>query len=396
MQARSSQLGRIHMTYKVPMNVSLHRFSTKPGIPRNITRSRLLVMEELLKKVLERNEATKKPLSAVPWKPDQPHAQPLFTYDRSAQAWTPAPPADPTPRSLHQRDDAGNGITRLRVYSWNIDFMLPLAKARMDAALEHLRSLTSSLPPSIAAVVFLQECVEEDLATIGAADWVRSGFVRTDVDGSNWQACYGTTTLVDRRLGVAACFRVHYAQTRMERDALFVDVVLNSTSSSASGGSGAPKTIRLCNSHLESLALSPPLRPAQVQVMATHMRAAGVHAGIAAGDFNAIEAVDRTLHATHGLRDAYLEVSGGREDSEEGYTWGQQAATSLRERFGCSRMDKVYFTSGGGLRLHGFERFGRDVLVRGEEEGERIRALGFEKPWITDHLGVTAEFEVVD
>ncbi|KAI1805656.1 Endonuclease/exonuclease/phosphatase [Daldinia bambusicola] len=342
-------------------------------------------MEELFKKALAHNEATKKPLSAVPWEPDQPHPQPLFTYDPSTHAWTPVAEAKPS-----RKDHTGSEITRLKLYSWNIDFMLPFAQARMAAALAHLHDLTSKLPSSTAAVIFLQECVEEDLATIGGTEWVRNKFNRTDVDWSNWQAYYGTTTLVDRRLDVAACFRVHYAQTRMERDALFVDTVLSSSSSS-----GARKTVRLCNSHLESLALEPPLRPAQARLMATHMRAEGVHAGIAAGDFNAVQAFDRTLHVDNGLKDAYLEVSGGKEDAEEGYTWGQQAATSLRGRFGCSRMDKVYFTS-GGLRLHGFERFGRDVLVSGEEEGEKIRELGFEKAWITDHLGVTAEFEVVD
>ncbi|OTB18028.1 hypothetical protein K445DRAFT_315784 [Daldinia sp. EC12] len=344
-------------------------------------------MEELFKKALEHNEATKKPLSAVPWKPDQPYAQPFFTYDRSKQAWTPA-----EPKALGNKDSR-NGINRLRLYSWNIDFMLPFAKARMDAALEHLHELTSKLPSSTATVIFLQECVEEDLATIGEKEWVRDKFNVTNVDGRNWQAYYGTTTLIDRRLDITSLFRVHYEKTRMERDALVIETALPSPVVGAGAGASS-RTVRLCNSHLESLAVDPPLRPAQVRVLATHMRAPGVHAGLAAGDFNAIQPFDRTLHADHGLKDAYLEL-GGREDSEEGYTWGQQAATSLRERFGCSRMDKVYFT-GTGLRLHSFERFGQDVLASGEEERKGIRELGFEKPWITDHLGVVAEFEVVD
>ncbi|KAI0851768.1 Endonuclease/exonuclease/phosphatase [Daldinia vernicosa] len=338
-------------------------------------------MDELIKKAIQENEATRKPLSAVPWKPDQPYAQPFFTYDRSKQAWT---SAEPKPV---QQGGGGNGINRLRLYSWNIDFMLPFAKARMNAALDHLDDLTSKLPSSTAAVIFLQECIEEDLDTIGEKEWVREKFNVTDVDGSNWQAHYGTTTLVDRRLAITSCFRVHYEKTRMDRDALVVDISLLNNST--------PKTLRLCNSHLESLALEPPLRPAQVRVLATHMRAPGVHGALAAGDFNAVQPFDRGLHADNGLRDAYLEV-GGREDSEAGYTWGQQAATSMRERFGCSRMDKVYFT--GGLKVCGFERFGADVQVSGERERERreIEELGFEKPWITDHLGVVAEFEVVD
>ncbi|KAI8957123.1 Endonuclease/exonuclease/phosphatase [Daldinia sp. FL1419] len=339
-------------------------------------------MEELVKKAIQQTEATRKHPSAVPWKPDQPYAQPFFTFDRAKKTWA---SAEPKPKPV-QNGGGASGINRLRLYSWNIDFMLPFAKARMDAALDHLKGLTSGLPSSTAAVIFLQECIEEDLDTIGEKEWVRDAFHRTDADGGNWQAHYGTTTLVDRRLDITACFRVHYEKTRMERDAFVVETVLHSPS-------GELKTIRLCNSHLESLALEPPFRPAQVQVLAEHMRAPNVHAALAAGDFNAIQPFDRTLHADNGLKDAYLEL-GGQEDSDEGYTWGQQAATAMRERFGCSRMDKVYFT--GGLKLLSFERFGGDVEVSDKVERKQIEELGFEKPWVTDHLGVVAEFEVVD
>lgn len=119
-----------------------------------------------------------------------------------------------------------------------------------------------------------------------------------------------------------------------------------------------------------------------------------MHAGLVAGDFNAIQPFDRTLHVddNNDLKDAFLEL-GGKEDTEEGYTWGQQAATKLRTQFGCSRMDKVYFC--GRVKLLSFERFGQDVLVEGQEEGKKIVELGFEKPWVTDHLGVTAELEVL-
>jgi len=111
-----------------------------------------------------------------------------------------------------------------------------------------------------------------------------------------------------------------------------------------------------------------------------------------AGDFNAIQDLDRCLHFNNGLKDAYLEL-GGEEDSEEGYTWGQQAATSKREQFGCSRMDKVFFC--GGLQLRGFERFGAGVELGDTKEREETVRLGFERPWITDHLGVVARFEVM-
>ncbi|KAI1413741.1 Endonuclease/exonuclease/phosphatase [Hypoxylon sp. FL1857] len=334
-------------------------------------------MEELFKKAVKHNEEMKKSPDSVPWKLDQPHPQPYYTYNGSKQAWE---SAEPKPR---QQANNAPGIARLALLSWNIDFMLPFAKERMNAALDHLNGLTSKLPSSTAAVIFLQECLVEDLGTIGEKGWVRDKFNMTDVDDSNWASgYYGTTTLVDRRLDITSCFRVHYEKTGMERDGLFVDVLL---------GSSQPKTIRLCNTHLESLALDPPFRPAQMQVVAKYLHADCIGGALAAGDFNAMQPFDRTLHSDNNLKDAYLEL-GGKEDSDEGYTWGQQAATSLRRMFGCSRMDKVYFT--GNLKLHSFERFGADIQVTGKKEVDEIIALGFEKPWITDHLGIVAEVEV--
>ncbi|KAF2683134.1 hypothetical protein K458DRAFT_390406 [Lentithecium fluviatile CBS 122367] len=46
-----------------------------------------------------------------------------------------------------------------------------------------------------------------------------------------------------------------------------------------------------------------------------------VAAGLIAGDFNAIQPFDRTLHFNYDLKDTYLKL-GGEEDSHEGYTWG--------------------------------------------------------------------------
>ncbi|KAI0180935.1 Endonuclease/exonuclease/phosphatase [Hypoxylon sp. FL1284] len=345
-------------------------------------------MDAIIQAAIRQNDEAAKPESAVPWKPDEPHAQPFYTYDGAKQAWE-AAECKPAAEAAGAR-----GVARLALFSWNIDFMLPCARERMDAALEHLGGLVSQLAPDTAAVIFLQECVASDLQTIGEKPWVREKFHATDVDPSNWATRYGTTTLVDRRLDLTACFRVHYRQTRMQRDAFFVDVAVVPGGDISS--SNKKKTIRLCNTHLESLALSPPLRPAQMQLAASYMRAAGVDGALAAGDFNAIQPSDRGLHAANGLRDAYLE-RGGREDADGGCTWGQQAATTLRDRFGCSRMDKVYLTAGDGdpLRLQDFRTFGADVQVAEPALRERIVGLGFEKPWITDHLGIVATVEVV-
>ncbi|KAI1339208.1 Endonuclease/exonuclease/phosphatase [Xylariaceae sp. FL0016] len=333
-------------------------------------------MDEIIHNAIKRNEEMKKPLDSVPWTPDQPHPQSYYEFDSSARDWKPITNAE-TPSSSQLR--------RLALYSWNIDFMLPFDAPRMEAALAELKKLVGEAKADTAIVIYLQECVVPDLATIGEQAWVRENFYVTDVDSTEWASgYYGTTTLIDRRLPVADCFRVHYQQTRMERDAFFVDVLL---------GKNADRKVRLCNTHLESLAFDPPFRPPQMEIAARFMKDDGLHGAMAAGDFNAIQDFDRTLHSNNGLKDAYLEL-GGKEDSDEGYTWGQQAATNLRDRFGCSRMDKVYYH--GGLKLEEFQRFGADVQLIDPQQKQRLADLGFEKPWITDHLGVMAEVSIVE
>ncbi|RYP13138.1 hypothetical protein DL767_010897 [Monosporascus sp. MG133] len=345
-------------------------------------------MEELMQKAMQQAIALKIQPDSIPWKPDEPWAQPYYSWNTDKEEWQPIKPS-----ASHSSDQTHyTGITTLALYSWNIDFMLPFPETRMDAALAHLEELTAQLLSTTptAVGISLQECVPSDLVAISQKQWIRDRFYITDIDASAWASgLYGTTTLVDRRLGITSCFRVHYSKTRMERDALFVDVVMP-----ASSGHG--KKLRLCNTHLESLALEPPFRPSQMQLVATHMHADGVAGAIAAGDFNAIQPFDNSLHSDNGLKDAYLEL-GGQENRDEGYTWGQQALPALRERFGCSRMDKVYFC-GGGLKLLSFERFGADVEIHEEEKEQRdqLLSLGFEKPWVTDHLGVKAVFNLTN
>lgn len=260
--------------------------------------------------------------------------------------------------------------------------MLPHANARISAALTHLNSLITPTRSTALTVIFLQEMLASDLDMISMHPEIRTHFHVTDDTPMFWESGhYGTVTLIDKRLPIKDVFRVHYSDTKMERDALFVDVV----------HPNSEKPIRLCNTHLESLIADPPLRPAQVKLAAKFMHEDSVAASILAGDLNAIQPFDKTLHSDNDLKDAYLEL-GGDEDGAVGHTWGQQAATSLREQFGTSRMDKVFF--GGAIEVAGFEKFGMDVLVEEQDVADDLLKLGLEQPWVTDHLGVRADFEV--
>ncbi|KAL8758315.1 MAG: hypothetical protein Q9184_003961 [Pyrenodesmia sp. 2 TL-2023] len=232
----------------------------------------------------------------------------------------------------------------------------------------------------------LQEMTRIDLQLIQNAAWVRERFNVTDIDNSNWQGeGYGTTTLIDHRLPVKTVYRVFY-KTNMQRDGLFVDLLVRSGDDERN----QKVVIRLCNTHLESLRSDTPLRPAQLAVVAKQLHDSSVRGGLVAGDFNAIQDFDRTLHGENGLKDSYLEL-GGQEDSEEGYTWGQQVHTWLRERYGCTRMDKVLYC--GDLRVDGLQRIGVGVKVE-ESERAKLRNAGAME-YVTDHYGLMADVTVI-
>ncbi|KAL1963126.1 hypothetical protein VTN77DRAFT_8669 [Rasamsonia byssochlamydoides] len=115
----------------------------------------------------------------------------------------------------------------------------------MAGALEYLEKLykqttSTSTTATTPVVILLQEMLESDLAQIQQAGWIREHFYVTDLTPEFWEsALYGTTTLIDKRFEVQRVFRVHYGSTRMQRDALFVDVsVQPATSAQGSDSSG--------------------------------------------------------------------------------------------------------------------------------------------------------------
>jgi len=258
--------------------------------------------------------------------------------------------------------------------------MLPYTDERMLPALKYVESHVNGT--SLPTVIMLQEMLETDLALVQAQPWVRGNYHVTDVDNKYWESGhYGTCTLVPKALPINSVFRVHYEQTGMERDGLFVDVEFDNN-----------QVIRICNTHLESLIADPPKRPHQLATAAKWMHSSEVNGSVLGGDLNAIQPFDETLHSDNDLQDAYL-TFGGKEHSDEGYTWGQMAPTKLRNMFGCSRMDKLFFC--GRLKCERFERFGHGVEV--EEENVKqalISEEGLEAGWVTDHLGVKAEFSI--
>jgi len=64
----------------------------------------------------------------------------------------------------------------------------------------------------------------------------------------------------------------------------------------------------------------------------------------------------------------------------------------LRVMYGCSRMDKIFYC--GKANVTKLERIGIDVEVESEDDKQLLMQQGLEKGWVTDHLGLIAEFAV--
>jgi tyrosyl-DNA phosphodiesterase 2 len=283
--------------------------------------------------------------------------------------------------------------TKIRLISWNIDILVPFGHERMSAALAYLETLISSSPPEVPIVIFLQEMSPSDMQLIRDAGWVKQAFMLADLDQKNWLGgMYGTQVLVDRRLTVERVFRVPWV-SRFDRDGLFVDLCLRSDGREEKDTHDARREnaviLRLCNTHLESLVANPPIRPLQLSAAAKYLHEENVAAALLAGDLNAIEPFDRSLHSDNGLEDAYLTL-GSKEDNEEGYTWGIQVPQWLKDKFGPSRMDKILYR--GELKPQCFERIGIDVKVD-DSVKEEVWKKGAEE-WVTDHYGVMGDFEL--
>lgn len=278
---------------------------------------------------------------------------------------------------------SSHSVATIRLITWNIDAEAQCGPLRMAGALRYLEGLTNTFPREIPLVICFQEVVRNDLMLLQAAPWVRARFALTDIDTNHWKApYYGTTTLVDRRLPLARVYRAFYKDTQMDRDGLYVDIATKPSTPSQ-------RILRFCNTHLESLDATPPLRPAQFAEASQHLHSPSIHAGILAGDLNAIEPFDRALHVTYDFKDAYLEA-GGKEDSHEGYTWGYQSYAEVQDKFGCGRLDKVLFC--GRVKVRGLQRIGIGVKV---EEAKRTKMRSFGAlEFVTDHYGLMADVAV--
>lgn len=280
-----------------------------------------------------------------------------------------------------QTDNKSMSGSQLRLLTWNIDVMQSGTKIRMSAAITYLKGVVDATPTDQPLVIFLQEMCVSDLKQLQNTEWIQKLFYITDLTSSDWDdPYYGTTTLVDRRLSISKVFRVHF-RSQFGRDGLFVDINTGRDN----------KVLRFCNTHLESLVSMPPLRPPQLALAAKYLHAVDAHAGILAGDLNAIQPFDKTLHIDNDLQDAFLTI-GGEEGQEEGFTWGYQSNEHSMKKYGPCRMDKVFFC--GNVSVETLDRIGIGEKVE-DSRREELQRLTGGLDWITDHYGLAVVFNIL-
>lgn len=252
-----------------------------------------------------------------------PIFHPWYRFDSSVNKWVSFDPTSRCTSTGYNSSNAGKFV----LVSWNVDATSPAPEARISALISHIQGL-----PTPADIIFLQEVSRSALLALLAMPWLREHFYTSEADTTNWgKQSFASMTLVSRLLtdlqntALGPIWRVKYP-SRFERDALCCDILLPSH-----GPAKNPPRIRLINVHLDSLPINPSLRPRQLSIVTSYLRATG-H-GLVAGDFNPVLPDDDMIVSANDLLDVWSEL----HPSEAGFTWGADGD----QPFPPNRLDKV-------------------------------------------------------
>ncbi|PCH42421.1 hypothetical protein WOLCODRAFT_132379 [Wolfiporia cocos MD-104 SS10] len=269
----------------------------------------------------------------------------------------------------------------LRLVTWNIDFATREESERLLCILSYIRKRypVREQGPHIPLCILLQEFPVHLFPVLLAEKWVRTNFAVVPSGMHEWPigATYGNVTLVSISLPIVSAHSLLLANSRMHRTALTVDVALRHPCT------GHALTLRVVNTHLESLLSGADARRSQLAAIADILRDRGVHAGVVAGDMNAICDSDAAIPAQVGLVDTYR----GDRDDLNCFTWGYQPPT----QFPPGRLDRVYYTP-----YHGQPTTRWPLII----DAPRVIGAGLmttRGSWVSDHSGVmtTVHFDTV-
>jgi tyrosyl-DNA phosphodiesterase 2 len=264
--------------------------------------------------------------------------------------------------------------TRFRILTWNVDFATPQPVRRLKTALAYIQKDVFSCKSGEApdpCCILLQEVQVRAFQTILDNEWIRKHFAITPVTPERWPNAseYGNVTLVSHSIPACHAWSLEFANSRMSRNALLVDLKLSSPDRD-----NAPVTIRVANTHLESLSEGAVARPLQMVLIAKLLKEKMLHGGIVGGDMNAIGRSDVPKVADAGLVDTW----GGDDEDEDGYTWGFQP----KSRYPPGRLDKILITPDSGFMIEEPKKVGVGVRTA---DGE----------WTSDHYGLLTTVSVI-
>ncbi|KAI0359893.1 hypothetical protein OH77DRAFT_1419244 [Trametes cingulata] len=247
----------------------------------------------------------------------------------------------------------------LRLITWNVDFMAPGSRERLLCILSYLQKSVLSSPPEPSCIL-LQELEEDSLDALLSHEWVRKYYAVIPPTCEYWRVHYGNATLVSRSIPFQNPQMLDFANSRMGRSAIFVDIPILSPNTEG------VRTVRVANAHLESLLQGTPARPDQLKAIAELLTAKDVNAGVVGGDMNMIgDSRDQNIHVAAGLDDACL-----FRDDPSSHTWGYQPPCQYPPR----RMDRVFFV-GERLIVDSVEVIGKGLRTK---DGR----------WASDHRGL--------
>ncbi|KAG5642584.1 hypothetical protein DXG03_002535 [Asterophora parasitica] len=264
--------------------------------------------------------------------------------------------------------------------TWNIDFQSGYVKERTNVVVRHLETYVFKCDvgqePNPCCIM-LQEVNPEALTVILENAWIRQHFQVTPISPDKLSSgVYGNVTLVTRSIVVLRASIVTFGCSSQGRGAVVADVKV----SSPKAHNPRDSTLRLINTHLESLDIGIPIRGPQLNVLAALLRRKEVKGGVIAGDLNAFDRLDEHHAERLGLEDAWTTKS--PSNYVNGHTWGYQDTCE----FPPNRLDRIYYVEGKAYELECPKRIG--VGLRAPDENGVLVA------WASDHYGLSTPLRV--
>lgn len=281
--------------------------------------------------------------------------------------------------SARRNAEQSDHPSSLVLVTWNLDFQTPHLKERMTVALRHLETYVFKCDDGqepVACCIMFQEVHEDALPHLLEDDWVRKHFVVTPISATKWpMQHYGNVTLISRTVAVSRASIMTFGYSNMGRGAVVVDVKVTTPRAN----NPREITLRMINTHLESLPQGARMRPQQLAVLASLLRRKEeVRGGVIAGDMNAISPSDKGLPQELGLTDAWTFPS----EHPSGFTWGFQDSCE----FPPGRLDKILYVERKAYKIDSPKRIG--VGLKASDETGALVA------WASDHYGLITYLRV--